>query len=324
MNYKIESVISSLPQKAGVYRYYDQNDILLYVGKAKNLKKRVSSYFSKNNHSDRISVMVSQIFRVEYTIVTTETEALILEADIIKNLQPKYNVLLRQGKDYFYIYIDRKSSITNLKILKNIATANKREVFGPYDSLHKTQNIVNSLRSVVPFCSNNKVSNKPCSYYHIKQCDGVCCGKETIEEYNIKIELIKSILSGRTLPAELYIKDKIQRHIHESNFQLAHINKQRLIAINSIKNDQKIILSSEEDLDIITMSVYKNVSEVVCSFFVQNICAGKVINNYNLILSGWENKLENDFIESAWLQFFSNYHSMTPSKNIIMNTFFTK
>lgn len=147
---KLTQILKNLPTKSGVYRFYDQVGDLLYIGKAKNLKNRVSSYFAKNAHSDRISVMISQIERLEYSQTNTEKEALLLEASLIFAKQPKYNVLLKEEQNYFYIRLTDTTTPTFRLVRKKFDPDST--YFGPFVSFGKANEILQVVRSIFPFC----------------------------------------------------------------------------------------------------------------------------------------------------------------------------
>jgi excinuclease ABC subunit C len=335
----IVTILKNLPQLPGVYRYYGAEDNVLYVGKAKNLKNRVSQYFQNNklDGNQRLQTMVSQIERIEYTIVKTEKESLILEANLIYSLQPKYNVLLKDDRSYLYVrisgndlnsnkkesYIDKDNgSITNianfdltnveakvsLESLPKITLTRRKydkssNYYGPYTKKFGIVNVLRVLRTIFPYCENAgskfdfKHLGKPCHYVQLRQCDGVCCGKETPEQYLSKIKQIQKILSGETDEVKEWIKTKIAEAIAIDNYQLAGLWRDRINMLDEVIDNQQIILPQPQNLDIITLIHETDISGLaIASVFIQNIREGKIINLNNFIMSGTkdiEDEIEN-------------------------------
>ena len=300
---QIANILKNLPSSPGVYRYYGIGDNVLYVGKAKNLKNRVSQYFQNNKleGNSRLQTMVSQIERVEYTTVNTEKEALILEANLIYNLQPKYNVLLKDDRSYLYVRLSNKHLITNptLYDLPRITLTRRKydknsDYFGPYTKKFGIVNVLRVLRCIFPYCEKvgvkaewTKNDKTCCHYYQLKQCDGICCGKETIEQYLNKIEQLKKVLSGETDSVKSWIKIKIGEAIAINNFELAGLWRDRFNLLDDVISNQQIVLPQPQDLDIISLIHEKDKSGLaIASVFIQNIREGKIINLNNFIMSG--------------------------------------
>ncbi len=296
----IQSTLKNLPNQPGVYRFYDQTETLLYVGKAKNLKNRVTTYFQNNRQKNnpRLTLMVSQISRIDYTIVSTESESLILEANLINSLQPKYNIQLKDDRSYLYV------RVTNTAIPFITFTRSKYDksstYYGPYTKKYDITNVLRFLRLIFPYCEKKSLSelgnfDKSCQYVQLRQCDGICCGKETIEEYSAKISQIKNVLSGNTSGVVSWLNTKIQDAISLENYELASLYRDRLSMLQRVIGDQKIILAQPVNLDIITL-VIDNIVGVapLASVFVQTIREGKMINVNNFILSGGVGEQESE------------------------------
>ena len=295
----IAKILNNLPQDSGVYRFFGLDDNLLYIGKAKNLKNRVSSYFRASRIADnqRLKNMVDQIDRVDWTVVKTEKEALILEANLIHNLQPKYNIALKDDKSYLYVRINSSSPITNITLTRR-KYDKKSDYFGPYTKKYGISNILRILRIILPYCEKPSPDGKPCQYVQLKQCDGICCGKESLSDYNIKIDQIKMVLNGKISQVQAWLKSKIKDAIVIENYELAGLWRDKLFLLEDVISDQKIIFPQEQDLDIITIIVRQSSDPInpinVGSVFVQNIRAGKMINLNNFILSGQDYFEESD------------------------------
>lgn len=322
---KFSDLVKNLPNKPGVYRFYTAEDNLLYIGKAKNLKNRVSSYFQEGRpRNQRLTLMISQIDRVEYTEVKTEKDSLILEANLIHELQPKYNVLLKDDKSYVYIRFSNRDPIPGIFLTRRkYDTAS--DYFGPYTKKYGVENTLRLLRQIFPYCQERFYTGKACQYVGIKQCDGICAGLETKENYLAKLEQIKSILSGKTDIAEQFIETKMKDAIAKNNFELAALWRDRLALLSETIVDQKIILPHPQDLDIITLVVDEPTTDglVIGSIFVQNIRTGKMINVNNFLLSGTSEKeieqdrssLESEEDQQLELQFMQRFLSTYYSQN---------
>lgn len=200
---KIQALIKNLPQTSGIYKYFDKNNILIYIGKAINLKKRVSSYFSKIHTDNKTRSLVSQICNIEFIVVDTETDALLLENNLIKKHQPKYNILLRDDKTYPYLII------TNDRFPKVYATRKftpeKGKIYGPFTSVGAMYTVLELIKKLfsIRTCDlkltepNIKAKKfKVCLEYHIGNCKAPCESMQTEDEYLKDIEQVKVILKG--------------------------------------------------------------------------------------------------------------------------------
>jgi excinuclease ABC subunit C len=342
---QIANILKNLPSQPGVYRYYGAGDNVLYVGKAKNLKNRVSQYFQNNklDGNQRLQTMVSQIERIEYTTVKTEKEALILEANLIYNLQPKYNVLLKDDRSYLYVRISGSNFVAaspalpfevdknakpeldfesgssrvaqddglvlNLEHLPKITLTRRKydknsDYFGPYTKKFGIVNVLRVLRTIFPYCENAGAKSesifmgKPCHYVQLRQCDGICCGKETPQQYLAKIQQIKKVLSGETDQVKLWLKNKISEALELENYQLAGLWRDRINMLDEVIENQQIILPQPQNLDIITLIHETDISGLaIASVFIQNIREGKIINLNNFIMSGTQDRMEEEIFE---------------------------
>ncbi|MGL4759159.1 MAG: GIY-YIG nuclease family protein [Patescibacteria group bacterium] len=283
----LKKIVSELPDSPGVYRYYDKKRNLLYIGKAKSLKKRVSSYFQDSKaHNERTTLMVSLIDHIEYTKVKTEKEALILEANLINNLQPKYNIALKDDKSYVYIEYTKKDPIPGFFVVRRKENKDS-DYYGPYTNTRQINDVMKVLRTVFPFCQERVPQKKKCFYCSIKQCNGICTQDEILDTYLERNLQLLNVLNGKTKKAQEEITFKIQEFIKNSNFESAGYYRDRLVLLKDISEKQKIVLKNPQDIDLINL-VYQTSLEgdITGSFFVQQIRDGKIINVFNSILSG--------------------------------------
>ncbi|MCC6517126.1 MAG: excinuclease ABC subunit C, partial [Chitinophagales bacterium] len=231
----LHTIIKNLPKNPGVYRYYDIDGNLLYIGKAKNLKNRVSSYFVNKDHSFRIQIMVKKIHNIEYSIVPTEKDALLLENALIKEHQPKYNILLKDDKSFPYI------KILNEPFPRIFFTRKYEqdgaEYYGPYTSVNQVRSILELIKKLYPIrnCSlsltekNIKAKKfKVCLEYHIGNCLAPCVGFQSKENYDNNIAQIRKIVKGRLHEVRQTLKEQMQAYAEQMEFEKAELIKIKL------------------------------------------------------------------------------------------------
>lgn len=256
---KIKSIVSTLPEKPGVYRYFDVDGKILYVGKAKNLKKRVSSYFRGNN-SPRISIMVSQIADIITTITPSEDEALLLENNLIKELNPKYNILFRDDKTYPYIKISKEEfpKIGSYRGKTNNIKSN--EYFGPYPNIGSLNNSLQLIQKLFLLrnCEDSVFKNRsrPCLLHQIKRCSAPCVGYITKEEYLNDVKSAKDVLAGKSKHLISELTSKMIKASEELNFELASKYRDQVKMIHGLYDSQIIESNSNENYDIVAVVSY--------------------------------------------------------------------
>ena len=313
-----KETVKTIPHKPGVYRYYGKNNDLLYIGKAKDLRNRVSSYFQEGRpKNERLTLMISQIERVEYTVVASEKESLILEANLINNLQPKYNVLLKDDKNYLYVRFT-KDPIPGIFFARRKYDSNSK-YFGPYTKKSNIVNVLRTLRTMFPYCQEKFPQKRPCSYVSIKQCDGICVGDEDRDSYLQKLEQIKLVLGGKSEYVESYIDKKIIKFAGDSNFELASFWRDKKIILQDTIMDQKIILPEPQDIDLVSLIIkYSGEGLQIGSVFMQNIRGGRVINVSNFLLSGTEEEdVEYKFLD----RFLTNTYTQNDKTDCFINMY---
>ena len=252
----------SIPKDPGVYRFYDKEETILYVGKAKNLKNRLSSYFGNKKHqAHKTRTMVKNADHIDYTIVQTETDALILEATMIKKYQPRYNVMLKDGKTYSYICIKKERfprvSATR-QVIKDGST-----YFGPYTSKYNTNIILDLIKKLFQLrtCTLNLNENaidagkyKVCLEYHIKNCKGPCENLESEKEYNQKIEQVKNILRGNFKPVKDYLQSEMEHYAELMKFEEAQLLKDKFQVFVNYQSKSTVVHTSITDLDAFSIA----------------------------------------------------------------------
>ncbi|MCC6817099.1 MAG: excinuclease ABC subunit C [Saprospiraceae bacterium] len=266
----------TLPNDPGVYRFINSKNVILYVGKAKNLKNRLSSYFGDKSHiTSKIKSLTKSANRIEYTVVETEHDALLLEATLIKSNQPRYNVMLKDGKTYSYICIkneDFPRVFFTRKVIKDGST-----YFGPYTSKFRVQTLLDLIKGLFPLrtCTLNlsplslsKANYKVCLEYHIKNCFGPCEKLETAKEYKERLDQIKNILKGHLKPVKDYIHLRMRMYSDQMNFEKAQEWKIKLSAFEDYQSKSTVVSTTFHDLDVFGMAtddqyVYINYIKII-------------------------------------------------------------
>ena len=296
----LKEFITNLPQQPGVYRYYNSEGTILYVGKAKKLKNRVSSYFqdSKNLNS-KTRTLVAQIHRIEYTIVDTEFDAFLLENSLIKEYAPKYNIQLRDDKTYPYICIT-KEPFPKVFSTRNIAK-HKGDFFGPYSNVKALNSLLEVLHKVytIRTCQlsldeKNVLSGKyaVCLDYHLGNCLGPCDNKQNYIDYNEKINQVKNVLKGSNKETENYFKEKINAFASTLEFEKAHYYKEKLDLLEGFQ--RKSIISSTRDINLVCVVLIKEESSAY--IHVLELRNGTIVLSKNIRVKSTFNETEKDII----------------------------
>ena len=264
--FDIKEELKKLPKDPGVYLMKNKDDNIIYVGKAVNLKNRVSSYFRKTNKTDRILKMVSQIDHFEYIVVSNEAEALILECNLIKKNRPKYNVLLKDDKTYPYIKIDVKSDYPNVIITRRLLNDGAK-YFGPYANPGAAKEMVNFIKEKYKIrqCRNFKSNTRACLNFHIKRCLAPCIGNISKEDYRKQIDEIIDLLEGKTDKIIKDLKNQMKEASENLDFENAAYIRDRMLAIETASQKQKVSNISENNIDVIGMA--KSELEVCIEIF---------------------------------------------------------
>lgn len=257
----IKEQVASLPLSPGVYQFVDSKGTIIYVGKAKSLKRRVSSYFVESrDHSAKLRVMVRQVVDIRHIVVDSEQDALLLENSLIKKLQPRYNILLKDDKTYPWIVI-RREPFPRVESTRELRRDGS-EYFGPYGSISVQRSILAFIREVIPLriCKlslNDKsiTSGKysTCLQYHIGNCKGACIGEESAEEYDKHIDLVRSILKGDLRPVRQWLTNEMYREAEELRFERAEKYKQSLATLEKYQAKSVVVSSKIENCDVFTL-----------------------------------------------------------------------
>ena len=320
--------VAALPEEPGVYRFFDQEGTIIYVGKAKSLRKRVSSYFMNKSQLERKTRrLVSLITNLEYTVVTTEFDALLLENNLIKQYQPRYNILLKDDKSYPYVVVTNDAYpriYSTRKLRKGEGT-----YFGPYASGRTMSTVLELIKKVytlrscsLPLNTQNVTEGKfkVCLEYHIGNCKGPCENLQPQAEYRQEVDEAIHILKGNLAPAKQYFRELMQGHAEKMEFEKAHKAKLRLESLEDYQNKSIVSNPNWPDVDVVTLIA----GEDVCYINYMRIQFG-VVNltlNYEI-----KRKLDDpdqpaeDILTQVYLQLRQTYES--EAKEVLSNLAFT-
>lgn len=277
-------IVNLMPDCPGVYRYFDAEGTIIYVGKAKNLKRRVTSYFTKEHESRRTANLVRQIYDLKYIVVNTENDALNLENRMIKMHQPKYNVLLKDGKTYPWICV-RNEAFPRVFLTRNLVKDGS-SYFGPYTNVMVAKTLIELFQQLyhTRTCSLNlqdqmiEKGYKVCLKYHIEKCLGPCVGKVSRETYEEGINEIKQILRGHTAELMSHLKQEMQKKAELWDFEAAEKIKNRMQLIENYRTRSNIVPSSISDVDVFAYDEEDN--SAIVSYF--HIVQGAIISSYTI------------------------------------------
>ncbi|MEM9547432.1 MAG: excinuclease ABC subunit UvrC [Bacteroidota bacterium] len=252
---------SSIPKEPGVYRFLNEENTILYVGKAKNLRNRLSSYFGEKKHQQyKTKALVRNAHHIEFTIVDSEHDALLLENTLIKKNQPRYNVSLKDGKSYTYLCI-KKERFPRVFFTRRVIRDGSL-YFGPYTSKFRTKILLEVIKRLFPLrtCTFNLSEGninrgkfKVCLEYHIKNCKGPCEGLESEEEYNNKIDQVKNILRGNFKQVKDYLKKEMAEYAETMQFELAQQMKDKLDTLEDYQAKSTVVSATIKDVDVFTI-----------------------------------------------------------------------
>ena len=258
---RLKAIVSNLPDKPGSYQYYDESGTIIYVGKAKNLKNRVSSYFHKEVDRYKTKVLVSKIHDITYTVVNSEEDALLLENSLIKKYQPKYNILLKDGKTYPSICVTKEY----LPRIFKTRTINKKwgSYYGPYSHLSSMYAVLDLIKKLYkPRTCRFPITRegieqgkyKPCLEYHIKNCGAPCIGKQSYEEYQESIAQAREILKGNTRELSKILFAQMQKLAEELRFEEAEAIKQKYLLLENFCSKSEVVSHTINNVDVFSVT----------------------------------------------------------------------
>lgn len=282
----LSEIISVLPELPGVYQYFNEKNEIIYVGKAKNLKKRVSSYFQKTHlENSKLRVLVNKIADFQYIVVETESDALLLENNLIKKYQPRYNILLKDDKTYPWICV-KNESFPRVFQTRNVVKDGSF-YFGPYTSITMVRTILDLIRNIFQLrsCSLNLSNDlietrkyKVCLEFHMGNCKAPCIGEQSDDEYNMSIIQIKDILKGNINQVLVYLKEKMKVFADELSFENAEMIRQKILILEKYQSKTVIVNPSINNIDVFSYVEDKNC--VVINFI--KVMNGSIIQSHTV------------------------------------------
>ncbi len=318
-NPSLQLQIQTLPDGPGVYQYYDKEDKILYVGKAKNLKKRVASYFNKVHDTAKTNVLVKKIITIKHIVVPTETDALLLENNLIKTLQPRYNVLLRDDKTYPWICIKKEAFPRIFPTRRMVKDGS--EYFGPYTCFKTVNTILDLIKELYPLrtCNfdlspKNIESNKfkVCLEYHIGNCKGPCESHETSENYQKQVDAIREILKGNFKESQREFKKLMNDYASKMQFEEAQKIKEKLEVLENYQSRSTIINPKITNIDV--FSIVSDESAAYVNFL--QISHGSIIRSHTLEIKKKLDETDEELLELAIIELRDRFHLL--SKEIIV------
>ncbi|MEZ4180063.1 MAG: excinuclease ABC subunit UvrC [Candidatus Doudnabacteria bacterium] len=261
---QLKDKVKTLPRKPGVYKFLNQKGQVLYVGKAKNLRSRVNQYFGTSDTRAQLPFLMAEAFDIDYTVVNTELESLFLENTLIKQYLPPYNIMLRDDKNFAFIKIDYSTPIPQISYARklNSKPSSNNKFFGPFTSVKKIRKTLDFIRKIFPFCDHTQVGNRPCFYYHLHRCPGVCIGEVSLQEYQQQIEKISLFLSGKASKITSQLNLAMKKAARLKQFEKAARLRDQLQALNALEEKQISIFSKPVNWDFVSLYIDDNQAAV--------------------------------------------------------------
>ena len=312
MNKALKIQVYNLPDKPGVYQYYDVNEKLLYVGKAKNLKKRVSSYFNKVHDNAKTNILVKKIEFLKHIIVETETDALLLENNLIKKYQPRYNVLLKDDKTYPWICIKKEPFprvFSTRRVIKDGS-----EYFGPYTNFKTVHTLLDLIKGLFPLRTCNydlsqknisEAKYKLCLEYHIKNCLGPCEGYQTNLEYDNQIKAIRQILRGNFKESIKNFKSLMQQYASDLEFERAQLIKEKINVLENYQAKSTIVSPKISNVDV--FSIVSDESYGYVNFL--QISFGSIVRSHTMELKKKLDESDQELLQLAITEIRTRFNS---------------
>lgn len=306
--------VQTLPTLPGVYQYFDVNETIIYIGKAKNLKKRVSSYFTKTHDSGKTKVLVKKIAQIKHIVVETETDALLLENNLIKKYRPRYNVLLKDDKSYPWICIKNERFprvFQTRRLLKDGS-----EYFGPYTSVKTVYTLLDLVRGLYQLrtckfdLSQEKIESgkyKVCLEYHLGNCQGPCEGHESVLEYEEHIKAVRDILKGNFKTSLQRFKNQMNDFSQKMLFEEAHKIKGKIEILENYQSKSTVVSSKINNVDVFT--IVSDESYAYVNFL--QISLGSIVRSHTLELKKKLNETDKELLELAIIEIRQRFNSLS-------------
>ena len=307
----IEQQLKLIPENSGSYQFFDKNNEIIYVGKAKNLKRRISSYFIKNHPNVKVRVMVPQIKKIQYIITNTEVEALILESHLIKKYKPKYNILLKDDKKFPYFLITKEEYPRILVVRKRNKNPLEGKYFGPYTNGKAMYSTLDLLKKIFPLkqCKTPKFKDRPCLYYDIGRCQAPCQHKVTSEEYKKTIKNVEMFLSGKQEELVQELKKRMEEYSQKEEYDKAMRFRDSYFDVLKTMERQKVIFENTKiNLDVISIQQ----SKIFTALTLLQIRDGRLTEKKNFEIKTTEYDSPEDIIST----FIKEYYQLTTKTEI--------
>ncbi len=281
---KLKDKLKDIPHKPGVYKYLDKNGVVLYVGKAKDLRSRVSQYFGTSDNRAQLPFLLAEAVDIEYIVVNSELESLFLENTLIKEYLPAYNIKLRDDKNYAFIKIDYSTEIPSITYARKIEEdkipdSPQTKYFGPYSSTAKIRQTLDFVRRVFPYCANKEIGKRPCFYYYLHRCPGVCIGVISLKDYELQLNRIALFLAGRNVEIKKTLAKEMRSAAKWKYFETAARLRDQLKAIEVLDERQAVLFSQKVSWDFVSVFV-DPISACVNVFKVRE---GKLLDKENFV-----------------------------------------
>ena len=314
MNEALLEQIKLVPTQPGCYLYYDKEDTIIYVGKAKNLKRRVYSYFHKQHESPKTNILVSQIEKLEYIITDSEVEALILESHLIKQHKPKYNILLKDDKKYPYFLITDEDFPRIQVVRKKNLNPDKGRFYGPYTDVGAMYATLDFLKRLFPLkqCKTPKFTNRPCLYYHIGKCLAPCQGKVTPEEYQKLIQQVELFLSGKQSELLKQIQVQMQKYAETEQFEKAAKMRDSYLDLQKTLERQKVVYENTKLNEDIIAVIYE---DGILAIVIMMIREGRLIDKKDFTYFV-DNVDKTEYFETFFRDYYTNLKLEFPDRII--------
>ncbi len=289
---KISLILRSLPEKPGVYRFYDDEGTIIYVGKAKKLKRRVSSYFNKQHDNKKVRILVSKIRDIQTTVVNTEWEALLLENSMIKKYKPRYNILLKDDKTYPWLAISRED-FPRIFSTRH-PDKEQMQLFGPYASAHYLSTLLETIRELFPLrtCRRLVKSSRPCIQYQIGKCPAPCAQFISKEEYQEEIKSIIEIIKGNSKLVQQKLKEQMMRYAEAWKFEKAQVIKQKIAVLDNFIGKSVVVNPDISEMDV--FSIDTDEESAYINFL--RIMNGAIVQSYTFEIGNKLDKSEEDLL----------------------------
>ena len=310
----LKAHIKIAPEKPGVYRMIDDKGVVLYVGKAKNIKKRIVAYSHLNKLPNRLQQMVAQIDHMEFIVVDTEARALLVENELIKKYSPRYNILLKDDKTFPYLMIDVEAEFPKLSKYRGVRK-DKNKYFGPFASVGAVNEALDVLQKVflLRSCRDNVFKNRrrPCLMYQIKRCSAPCVGKISVDDYGDLVKKAIAFLEGKNIEIQKELSEQMEKASKAQNYETALVLRDRIRALSMVQARQNVEYSGLKSVDIVAVAKESNLFAVEI-FFIR---AGQNCGNAVYFPTQTEEAEKKDVLEAFLSEFYANH---VPAKEIIV------